>query len=302
MHDLVYIVLTEVFMTPFIVFVIAYTTVNHNRLNTKTISLLFILLAMMSGMLNSINYFILWPNGFLNQVSALNISMFEMSVIISYLLYSAFNGKLSKMNSSHAKWMAVLVGWSEVSMAILLYTLAYGFGNNTLYVNGLNLFGAGITNYLFTVPMVVEMMILLLLRREDPLSTRIFISVILMQATDPGLFSGTGVIPLTIAFSLVMVLALYVIISYVFKNRDNLPSWWRKELNYFVFLIVFSSAGLVLTTVLPSPFGLKWIVFAISMSFSMVYYFLISFKFFDPSTIVQKVDHDAEDFLTVKTG
>ena len=299
MHDLVYIIMTEVFMTPLIVFVIAYTTVNHEKLNTKTISLLFIVLAMMSGMLNTLNYYILWPEGFLNQVTALNISMFEMSVIISYLLYSAFNGKMSRMNSSHAKWMAILVGWNEVSMAIFLYTMAYGFGNNGDLINGLNLFGAGITNYLFTIPMIIEMVFLLLLRREDPLSKRMFLFIILMQATDPGLFSGTGVIPLTIAFSAVMVFALYFIFAYVLKNRDNLPNGWRKQLNYFIFLILFSSVGLMLTTVIPTPFGVKWIVFAISMAFSMVYYFLISFKFFDPSTYMQKVDHDSENFMSL---
>lgn len=299
MHDLVYIIMTEVFMTPFIVFVVAYTTINHKKLNTKTISLLFILLAMMSGMLNTLNYYLLWPQGFLNQVTAFNISMFEMSVIISYLLYSAFNGKLSRMNSSHAKWMAILVGWNEVSMAIFLYTLAYGFGNSNIYVNGLNLFGAGITNYLFTVPMIVEMVFLLLLRKEDPLSTRMFIFIILMQATDPGLFTGPGVIPLTIAFSVIMVFALYIIISYALKNRNNLANGWRKQLNYFIFLIIFSSVGLMLTTVIPNPFGVKWIVFAISMSFSMVYYFLISFKFFDPSTHMEKVNHDADNFMSL---
>ncbi len=284
MHDLLYIILTEALMTPFIVFIVLYVSSNFKNMEIKSISLTLFLLAMMSGMLNTFNYYLLFPQGFLNQVMAINVSMFEMTIIISYILVSAFNGNLGNMTKTHAKWTAILVGWNEVSMALFLYSLAYGFGNNGELVNLLNITGAGVTNYLFTVPMIIEMVSLLFLRNHSGLTLRISIGIILMQATDPGLFAGTYSIPLTIAFSVVMVLVLYFILSYTYKNRKNLEKEWRKILNYFIFLILLSSIGLVMAVAVPGPFGVKWIVFALSMAFSMAYYFLISFRFFDADT------------------
>ncbi len=294
MHDVLYVILTEILMTPFIIFSVMFTTKNYSKLNTRSISTLFLILAMMSGMLNTINFYVLFPSGFLNQVSAINISMFEMSVFISYLLYSAFNGKLKVMNSSHAKWIAVLIGWNEISMAIFLYTLAFGFGKYSVYINVLNLFGSGITNYLFTIPMIIEMLSLLYLRLENPLSRRILIFIILMQSTDPGLFSGAYLIPLSLAFSVIMALALYAILTFVYNNREKLPDGWNREVKYFLYLIGISSIGLISTVFISGPFGFKWIIFAFSMAFSMVYYFLISFKFFDPSTQVERTNPDIE--------
>ena len=83
-----------------------------------------------------------------------------------------------------------------------------------------------------------------------------------------------------------MIVVLYFVLSYTYKNRKNLENEWRKMLNYFIFLILLSSVGLVMSAIIPGPFGVKWIIFALSMTFSMVYYFLISFKFFDSSTPV----------------
>jgi hypothetical protein len=217
---------------------------------------------------------------------AINISMFEMTIIISYILVSAFNGNIGKMTKTHAKWIGILVGWNEVSMALFLYSLAYGFGTNGELVNTINIIGAGITNYLFTIPMIIEMVSLLFLKIHNGLTLRISTGIIAMQASDPGLFSGLYSIPLIIVFSTVMIVVLYFVLSYTYKNRKNLENEWRKMLNYFIFLILLSSIGLVMSAIIPGPFGVKWIIFALSMAFSMVYYFLISFKFFDSSTPV----------------
>jgi hypothetical protein len=287
MNNLIYILLTELLMTPFIVFIVLYVATKYTELNTKKIAMMFILLAMMSGMLNSLNYYLLFPTGFLNQVTAINISMFEMSVFVSYILYAAFNGRISSMNRNHSKWIAITVGWNEVSMALFLYSLEFGFGSHGDAINTLNLIGAGITNYLFVIPMIIEMIALLLLRLHKGVSLRISISIILMQATDPGLFRGTLVIPITIVFSLVMVFVLYYVFSYIYKNRTSLESNWRSKVNYFIFLILISAVGLMASTFISGPFGVRWIVFAFSMAYSMVFYFLLSFNFFE-SPIVQK--------------
>ncbi|MCL6014994.1 MAG: hypothetical protein M1323_05135 [Candidatus Thermoplasmatota archaeon] len=286
MHDLLYIILTEILMTPFIVFVVLFVSSKFSSMTVRSISLILFLLSMMSGMLNSLNYYLLYPHGFLNQVMAINISMFEMTIIISYILVSAFNGNIGKMTKTHAKWIGILVGWNEVSMALFLYSLAYGFGTNGELVNTINIIGAGITNYLFTIPMIIEMVSLLFLKIHNGLTLRISIGIIAMQASDPGLFSGLYSIPLIIMFSIVMIVVLYFVLSYTYKNRKNLENEWRKMLNYFIFLILLSSIGLVMSAIIPGPFGVKWIIFALSMAFSMVYYFLISFKFFDSSTPV----------------
>ncbi|MFG1502826.1 MAG: hypothetical protein AAE984_05780 [Cuniculiplasma divulgatum] len=286
MHDLLYIILTEILMTPFIVFVVLFVSSKFSSMTVRSISLILFLLSMMSGMLNSLNYYLLYPHGFLNQVMAINISMFEMTIIISYILVSAFNGNIGKMTKTHAKWIGILVGWNEVSMALFLYSLAYGFGTNGELVNTINIIGAGITNYLFTIPMIIEMVSLLFLKIHNGLTLRISIGIIAMQASDPGLFSGLYSIPLIIVFSIVMIVVLYFVLSYTYKNRKNLENEWRKMLNYFIFLILLSSIGLVMSAIIPGPFGVKWIIFALSMAFSMVYYFLISFKFFDSSTPV----------------
>lgn len=286
MHDILYIILTEILMTPFIVFVVLFVSSKFSSMTVRSISLILFLLSMMSGMLNSLNYYLLYPLGFLNQVMAINISMFEMTIIISYILVSAFNGNIGKMTKTHAKWIGILVGWNEVSMALFLYSLAYGFGTNGQLVNTINIIGAGITNYLFTIPMIIEMVSLLFLKIHNGLTLRISIGIIAMQASDPGLFSGLYSIPLIIMFSIVMIVVLYFVLSYTYKNRKNLENEWRKMLNYFIFLILLSSIGLVMSAIIPGPFGVKWIIFALSMAFSMVYYFLISFKFFDSSTPV----------------
>ena len=75
MHDLLYIILTEALMTPFIVFIVLYVSSNFKNMAIKSISLTLFLLAMMSGMLNTFNYYLLFPQGFLNQVMAINVSM-----------------------------------------------------------------------------------------------------------------------------------------------------------------------------------------------------------------------------------
>ena len=41
-------------------------------------------------------------------------------------------------------WIGILVGWNEVSMALFLYSLAYGFGTNGELVNTINIIGAGV--------------------------------------------------------------------------------------------------------------------------------------------------------------
>lgn len=282
MQNLIFILLTEVLMTPFIVYVVVYLSKNYSKMNNVSISVILFLLSMMSGMLNSINYYIIFPSGFINNVAAFNISMFEMSVILSYLLLEGFNGNLNSMNPSHAKWFAILVGWNEVSMAFLLYTLAYGYGNRGILDNTLNLIGASVTNYLFLIPMIIEMAFVLHLKLHVGISRRIMASIILMQIADPAAIGNSPyVIYGSIIFSVVMIMVIYYVFSFAFKNRKELKGRWRRELNYFIFIVALSIFGLIEPLIISGAFGIRWLVFSFSMVASMIYYFTISFKVFD---------------------
>ncbi len=269
-------------MTPFIVYVVVYISKKYSVMNTVSISVVMFLLSMMSGMLNSINYYIIFPDGFINNVAAFNISMFEMSIILSYLLLEGFNGNLTRMNPTHAKWFALLVGWNEISMALLLYTLAFGFGNSGIINNTLNLIGSSVTDYLFLVPMLIEMLSVAILHLYSGLERRISLSIILMQLADPAVFGNSiYIIPGSLIFTVIMIFTIWYVFSYAFNNRKDLKGMWRGELNYFILIIALSTAGLIEPILVPGSFGLKWIIFAFSMIASMIFYFALSFKVFD---------------------
>ena len=242
----VYILIVEILMTPIISYSVYYTSRFYAKMGTKEISFLIFFLAMMSGMLNSVTYFIIEPTGFINQVTAINISMFEMSVFLSYLLVSAYNGNLKTMNKGHRKWMAALIGWNEISMAFLLYVIAYGFGNGNTFLELTNLIGYSVTNYLFVIPMVIEMSVLYLAVKHPPLVKRVSISIIMMQLADPAIIGPSWyILPASVVFSAIMILAIYLVFNHVYRNMGNMEENWKRMLSYFILIIALSSAGLI---------------------------------------------------------
>ena len=276
-----FIILVEILMTPFIAYSVYYVSKFYERLKTREIGILVFFLAMMSGMLNSITYFLIAPNGFINQVTAINISMFEMSVFLSYLLVSSFNGNMKHMTRSHGRWLAVLVGWNEVSMAFLLYILAYGFGTGNVYVELFNMIGFSVTNYLFVIPMVVEMATVLFLVQHTYFRRKLSVSIILMQLADPAILGPSQyILPGSIIFTAVMLFTIYYVFSYVNSNRDSLEHGWNKQVLYFAIIIFLSAMGLVEPVLVNSYFGIQWIIFSFSMIFSMIFYFSMAFRVF----------------------
>ena len=268
-------------MTPFIAYSVYYVSKFYEKLRTREIGILVFFLAMMSGMLNSITYYLIAPTGFINQVTAINISMFEMSVFLSYLLISSFNGNMKQMTRSHGRWIAVLVGWNEISMAFLLYVLAYGFGTGDVYSEFLNMIGFSVTNYLFVLPMVVEMATVLLLVKHTYFRRKISISVILMQLADPAILGPSQyILPGSIIFTAVMLFAIYYVFSYVYSNRNTLEYGWNRQIFYFTLIIFLSAIGLVEPVLVNTYFGIQWIIFAFSMMFSMIFYFSMAFRVF----------------------
>ncbi|MHB1507592.1 MAG: hypothetical protein ACYCUZ_06010 [Cuniculiplasma sp.] len=277
----VYILIVEILMTPIISYSVYYTSRFYAKMGTKEISFLIFFLAMMSGMLNSVTYFIIEPTGFINQVTAINISMFEMSVFLSYLLVSAYNGNLKTMNKGHRKWMAALIGWNEISMAFLLYVIAYGFGNGNTFLELTNLIGYSVTNYLFVIPMVIEMSVLYLAVKHPPLVKRVSISIIMMQLADPAIIGPSWyILPASVVFSAIMILAIYLVFNHVYRNMGNMEENWKRMLSYFILIIALSSAGLIEPVFVNSYFGVEWLLFSISMMTSMIFYFSMSFGVF----------------------
>ena len=268
-------------MTPFIAYSVYYVSRFYEKLRTREIGILVFFLAMMSGMLNSITYFLIAPNGFINQVTAINISMFEMSVFLSYLLVSSFNGNLTNMTRSHGRWIAILVGWNEISMAFLLYILAYGFGTGDVYTEFINMIGFSVTNYLFVIPMVVEMATVLFLVQHTYFRMKISVSIILMQLADPAIFGPSQyILPGSLIFTAVMLFTIYYVFSYVYSNRDSLEYGWNRQVLYFTVIIFLSAIGLVEPVLVNSYFGIQWIIFSFSMMFSMIFYFSMAFRVF----------------------
>ena len=277
----VYILIVEILMTPIISYLVYYTSRFYAKMGTREISFLIFFLAMMSGMLNSVTYFLIEPTGFINQVTAINISMFEMSVFLSYLLVSAYNGNLKVMNKGHRKWIAVLIGWNEISMAFLLYVIAYGFGNGNTLLELTNLIGYSVTNYLFVIPMVIEMSVLYLAVEHTPLVKRVSISIILMQLADPAIIGPSWyILPASVVFSAIMILAIYLVFNHVYMNIGNMEENWKRMLSYFILIIALSSAGLIAPVFVNSYFGIEWLLFSISMMTSMIFYFSMSFRVF----------------------
>ena len=277
----VYILIVEILMTPIISYSVYYTSRFYAKMGTKEISFLIFFLAMMSGMLNSVTYFIIEPTGFINQVTAINISMFEMSVFLSYLLVSAYNGNLKTMNKGHRKWMAALIGWNEISMAFLLYVIAYGFGNGNTLLELTNLIGYSVTNYLFVIPMVIEMSVLYLAVEHSPLVKKVSISIIMMQLADPAIIGPSWyILPASVVFSAIMILAIYLVFNHVYRNMGNMEENWKRMLSYFILIIALSSAGLIEPVFVNSYFGVEWLLFSISMMTSMIFYFSMSFGVF----------------------
>ena len=167
-------------------------------------------------------------------------------------------------------------------MAFLLYVIAYGFGNGNTLLELTNLIGYSVTNYLFVIPMVIEMSVLYLAVEHTPLVKRVSISIILMQLADPAIIGPSWyILPASVVFSAIMILAIYLVFNHVYMNIGNMEENWKRMLSYFILIIALSSAGLIEPVFVNSYFGIEWLLFSISMMTSMIFYFSMSFGVFN---------------------
>ncbi len=297
MLNLPWVIITEVVMTAFIIWIIAYLRKHSRGLTLRSFSVSVILLSMMGSMFDSLIYYMAMPKTFFNVVLAANISMIAMAIAIVYILWTAVKEKDYSMKRSMALAFALILGWNEVSMALFLRILGYYFHDVASLAAYLAYFGLSVTNFLFLAPMIAEMVFFIAFRLSPGLGRRISTALLLMQVADPAVLGDSvAVIPLLIAYSIIMIFAVYYAFSYVYGNRRSIDRMSRRLVGWFIFIFALSTAGLLEPIVVHGPFGLSWFIFAVSMMSSMVLYFEIILGMFTP--VPDRVPLTAENPVT----
>ncbi|MEM0156871.1 MAG: hypothetical protein QXN26_02255 [Thermoplasmataceae archaeon] len=283
MLNLPWVIITEAVMTGFIIWIIAYLRKNSRGLTLRSFSVSVILLTMMGSMFDALIYYMAMPRTFFNVVLAANISMIAMAIAIVYILWTAVRERDYSMKRGMALAFALILGWNEVSMALFLRILGYYFHEISSAVSYLAYFGLSVTNFLFLAPMIAEMVFFIAFRLSPGLGRRISTALLLMQVADPAIAGNSpAVIPLLIAYSIIMIYAVYYAFSYVYRNRRSMDAVSRRLVGWFIFIFALSTAGLLEPVVVHGPFGLSWFIFALSMMSSMVLYFEIVLGMFSP--------------------
>lgn len=229
---------------------------------------------MMASMLNAITFYLATPKNFLDTIIAVNFSMLSMSGAILLIFWIP----ISKPDYAYTRlarlgFMGLLL-WNEVSMALFLKMLGFPISGPAHTIFYLNFLGLAITNFLFLLPMVAEMVYAIYRLMEPGLQRRIVIALLLMQIADPAVIGDSFlVIPLLIAYSALMLFSIYYVLSYVYRSRSELSVREGKSSMWFLAIVAISTAGLIFPVFVRKPFGLSWLVFAISMVAAMGLYF-----------------------------
>lgn len=276
MQNLFWVIFTEVVMTAFIIWVINYLRLFRQTITLKGFALSLFLISMMGSMLDALLYFIVAPPSFLNSILAVNISMIVMTVAIVYILVAATTETYSRFAGKEVFVFALLLSWNEISMALFLRVIGFGYGGISSIGSYLSYFSLSITSILFLVPMLAEMIFFIALRMKAGFEKRSVATILIMQLADPAMLGKSSVVvPLLAAYSLLMIAAIYYLFSYVYVHRDEITASARRIVRWIILLIVISAAGLLEPVLYPHPFGLSWLIFAVSMMVAMTLYFTI---------------------------
>ena len=277
-----WVILTEVLMTAFIIWVIRYMRTHAADFTIKVLAVSLLSLDMMGGMFDALLYYSVSGGGFFGSILAFNIAMLFMSVALVYIFLTGIKTKITVLSKNRAMGMALVLVWNEVSMALFLRILAYYTSGLSSTLQIPDFFGLSITNFIFLAPMIAEMLFFILTFAGNGLERRIMLAILLMQIADPALLGSSGpIIPLLIVYSILMLLAIYIIFSYVYRNRTNMGEHGRSLVTWFIFIVVISAIGLAEPIVVTHPFGISWIIFAVSMVVSMLFYFLVVLGWFN---------------------
>ena len=261
-------------MTAFIIWILTYLRSLGRKITLKGFALALFLITMMGSMLDALIYFIVAPPSFLNTIIAVNISMIIMTVAVVYILVAATIESYSSFTGLEVFVFALLLSWNEISMALFLRIIGFGFGGIDSLGSYLSYFSLSITSVLFLAPMLAEMTFFIFLRMLPGFEKRAVVTIFLMQIADPAMLGNSPlVLPLLAIYAILMTAAIYYLFSYVYAHRNSINSSQRKIVRWIILLIIISGAGLLEPVIYPHPFGLSWLVFAISMMIAMTLYF-----------------------------
>lgn len=276
-----WVVLTEVLMTAFIIWIISYIRKNTSSMGIRVISISLLSLDMMASMFDSLLYYTISSKGFLGAIIAFNISMLFMSIALVYIFLTGINSKTSTLTVRRSLGFALILVWNEVSMALFLRIMAYYTASISSNLAPVEFFSFSVTNILFLLPMIAEMAFFIARSGIGGMERRLMISVLLMQIADPAVLgNSSAVFPLLIAYSILMLVSIYISFSYAFHRRAKLAAYERRMFAWFIVIIVISVAGIAEPLIVTKPFGISWTILGASMIISMFYYFLIVLSYF----------------------
>ena len=287
MENIIAVVLTEVLMTSFISYLIFFSLKRRNKFTYRDFSIAVIALSMMASMLDSITYYLAFPVTFLNAVIALNISMFEMSIAVIYLLWLSFSKKFIGYNRSVSNTLIFLIVFNEISMGIFLRLIGYGYystsADYSLFSNVLSVISSSLNSYLFIIPMVAEMAVIIAITVESSLNRLISLSIMIQSIFSPTFLGNESfVLPGIILGTGSMVIFMIIFYERISRGRTSLfPGDMTKMRDIFL-LYTLMSASIFIGTLYHSPFYVGWVLYGIAMVTGMLFYLHIHFPIGEP--------------------
>lgn len=287
MENIIAVLLTEILMTAFISYLIFFSLKKRKKFTYKDFSIVVIALSMMGSMLNSITYYLSLPTTFLNAVIAVNISMFEMTIAVIYLLWQSFSKKFIGYNRSVSNILVFLIVFNEISMGIFLRLIGFGFYptslNYSLLSNVLAVISSSLNSYLFILPMVAEMIVIIFVTVESSLIRLISISIMVQSLFSPTLLGQENFVLLgTLLGTGSMVLFMIIFYERISRGRNSLfPVEMTLMRNIFLLYTLMSSAVFI-GTLYHSPFYLGWSIYGMAMVVGMLFYLHIHFPIREP--------------------
>lgn len=283
MQNLVWVVVTVITMTSFLSYLLIYIYGKLEALTFRQYSVSVLLLAMMGSMLNSIIFYVDSGHGFLDTVLAVNISMVEMTAAIIFLLWKSVTGRKIEGGSEFAMLVSFLVLWNEISMGLLVYSLAFPSdihdysGSVASFIPFF--FSSGVNTFLFIIPMSFEMALLLVLFHRKSEDFFIYASLVVMSLFSPVL-SGNGsfVIPGLLVTAFAMVAFMVIFFEKIVRGKHSLKEFMKKSLTRIFFVFLLMMAGEFLGSVLNYDFAISWSFYALAMVASMFFYFHMTFS------------------------
>ncbi|MEM0158300.1 MAG: hypothetical protein QW812_02170, partial [Thermoplasmataceae archaeon] len=140
-------------------------------------------------------------------------------------------------------------------------------------------FGSAVTSVLFYIPMIAEMAFFIISMKSYPFARKMAFSIFLMQIADPAVLGNSEYSAYLVgALSVFMIVSLYIVLGFVYTNRESLSPLEKRTTSWFLLLVAITIAGLVVPIFVVYPFGLSWLIFSLSMIFAMVLYFKVVFE------------------------